>query len=191
MEIWKPVVGWEGVYSVSDAGQIRFEQDRPHGASVRRRAGDVVATCPGKDGYIIVALSRVGERGGRRTKLVNRLVAEAFHGPPPFPGAQANHKNGRHTDNAADNLEWVTSKQNIEHSIKVLGHTRGGERSGTAKLTVAQVVEIRVRYAAGEGVEVIAADFDVSSANVSYVATGKTWTNAGGPISPKRLVRAL
>ncbi len=49
----------------------------------------------------------------RKTFKVARLVCEAFHGPAPFPRAVAMHKDENSRNNAPDNLEWGTQKQNL------------------------------------------------------------------------------
>lgn len=51
-----------------------------------------------------------------------------------------------------------------------------GSRSGAAKLTEAQVAEIRVAVAGGESRRSIAARFGVSKSNVNWIAWGRTWT---------------
>lgn len=50
---------------------------------------------------------------GGQTYKVHRLVAEAFHGPPPFDGAVVMHEDENSANNRASNLRWGTQKQNL------------------------------------------------------------------------------
>jgi hypothetical protein len=110
MEEWRPVVGFEEFYQVSDAGQVQ-SLDR----KVRRRHG--LATLGGKvlrpwtinTGRLCVSL--FGEGGRQRRALVHHLVLEAFVGPCP-PGQEGCHGNGDFTDNHVANLRWDTPKGN-------------------------------------------------------------------------------
>lgn len=68
---------------------------------------------------------------------------------------------GTHADNTADT---------IRH-----GRTTQGERHGCVVLREADVREIRRRYAAGEYMRVIAADFGVTAANVQAITSGRSW----------------
>lgn len=128
-ERWRPVVDYEGLYSVSSHGRVRSERN-----TTRSRKGAIIQ--PGDThGYRLVALSAPGY--ARKTWLVHRLVAEAFIGLPPCDGAQTNHRDGNRSDNRVENLEWVTPRENREHGYEVLGHARPfrGEANPQGKLT--------------------------------------------------------
>ena len=88
-EVWKPVPGWPG-YEVSSLGRVRSAARVVECEDGRRRRyqGRVLRTQTHQDGYPQVTLS-VG--GAASTRGVHRLVAEAFHGPPPFEGALVMH----------------------------------------------------------------------------------------------------
>lgn len=69
-------------------------------------------------------------KGRRRTLYVHRLIAMAWHADTYFAGAEVNHINGNPRDNRADNLEWVTHRQNILHSYRTLQTPRKRPQTG-------------------------------------------------------------
>lgn len=104
---WVPVVGFEGVYEVSSAGLVR-----------RIDSGKILSTAAkAGDGYVKCDLYK---SGARTQTYLHRVVCEAFHGPAD--GRQVNHKDGDKENNAASNLEWVSSSENVNHSYYVLGN---------------------------------------------------------------------
>ena len=107
-EVWKPVVGYEGVYEVSNMGNVR----RVLGNGKYRNRKLVYGT----RNYYEVMLSMNNKQ---RLCLVHRLVALAFL-PNPDSLPQVNHKDGNRIRNDVDNLEWATAKENQLHSRRVL-----------------------------------------------------------------------
>ena len=65
-----------------------------------------------------------------QTLYVHRLVAMAWHADSYFAGAEVNHTNGNPRDNRAENLEWVTHRQNILHSYRTLQTPRKRPQTG-------------------------------------------------------------
>lgn len=70
------------------------------------------------DEYIYTELNKITKNNGYEAvridgkyEYVHRIVAEAFYGAP-FEGAQVDHINAIRNDNRAENLEWVTAKEN-------------------------------------------------------------------------------
>lgn len=122
-EVWRSVLGFEGVYEVSSLGNIR-RIAKSRGAVPGRvlRPG----TNRREGGYQFVFLYR----DNRRNRLyVHRLVAAAFHGPAP-DGCEVNHRDGDQSNCAASNLEWVTKSENARHAVNVLGRGMIGRKGG-------------------------------------------------------------
>ncbi len=104
-ETWKPVVGYEGLYEVSDVGNIRSL----YGSQGTKR---VLKMHLHGDGYRSVRLCR---KGGPRVS-VHRIVAKAFI-ENPLGKKTVNHKNGDRQDNRVSNLEWATQKEQVQDAL--------------------------------------------------------------------------
>lgn len=109
-EVWKPVVGWEDSYQVSNLGNLR-SIDRVLIYKDGRKGfikGKLKKVCVGNHGYPIASLTRSHRH---KTVLVHRLVLEAFIGPCPS-NMEACHANSDRTDNRLENLRWDTCSEN-------------------------------------------------------------------------------
>jgi len=166
-EEWRPVLGFEGYYSVSDLGRVRREQG---GQGARR--GHVLKQIPRGDSnkdersYLGVTLCRDGVRTGH---YVHELVATAFLGMRPAE-QQVNHKDSNPENNRADNLEWATPSDNITHAV-TSGRVSLGEANANAKLSNKVVEEIRSSQ--NESQQVLADRFGCSQSLVSKIRSGK------------------
>lgn len=121
--------------------------------------------------YPSVALYREGKS---YTRLVHRLVLEAFIGPCP-EGMEACHDPDRNPRNCrADNLRWGTHAENVADKVKH-GTAQVGERHGMSKLTDEKVRNIRKRLAAGESRKAIAEDLGVHKTLIGLVDRGRIW----------------
>lgn len=123
-ERWLPVVGYEGIYEVSDHGRVR-SVDRvvahPGGDSARK--GRVLKPCGDGRGYKQVNLWRDGSGGSVK---VHRLVLEAFAGPCP-DGMLACHTNGDNSDNRPSNLRWASQSDNLRDAVSHGTHHWAGK----------------------------------------------------------------
>ena len=122
------------------------------------------------DGYPTVGLYRGGRAIRRKVSV---LVLLAFRGDRPT-GMQACHDNGVRPDCRLHNLRWDTPAGNQRDRLRH-GTEPRGTKSGKAKVTEAQVVEIRRALVAGEAKRVLAARFGVSPSTISAIARGQNW----------------
>lgn len=107
--IWKPVIGYEGFYEVSNIGDIRSISDGSHRGRILKQKD--------RGGYCSVNLCA---NGIRKTVNIHNLVYAAFSGDHRKPDKMTpiNHKDGNKKNNRFDNLERVTAKENSRHAIE-------------------------------------------------------------------------
>ena len=103
MEVWKDIKGYEGLYQVSNLGNVMSLHYR--GTKNKKQ---LLKPAKDKDGYLSIALYKDGKTKQYR---VHRLVASAFI-PNPNNYSQVNHINEIKDDNRVENLEWCTAKYN-------------------------------------------------------------------------------
>lgn len=111
-EIWKPLTLYNG-YEVSNMGRVRsIDREYIDKKGIKQTfKGRILTPIKQKNGYLNVLISQ----GGKFYKVsVHRLVAMAFI-PNIKNKPQVNHKDEDKTNNRADNLEWCTSKENINY----------------------------------------------------------------------------
>src|SRR6185295_11979756 len=152
-EQWRPVVGYEGLYEVSNLGRVRalprrlktWFGDRAHAGGIMR------PKLMKKTGYLEVSLQ--DSAGGRSPRFVtlHAIVAEAFHGPKPSPAHEVLHGDGVRTNCAASNLRWGTRKENMEDQRRH-GTLNIGAKNGNA--TITQELADWVRESSQNGPEI-------------------------------------
>lgn len=154
--LWKVIDGFD--YEVSECGEVRrIGKEKSLSASV-------------STGYLRVTLTRGGKQ---HKKYVHRLVLEAFVGQPK-EGQVACHNDGNAMNNLATNLRWDTQAENLADR-KLHGTHCDGENNGRAKLTAADVKQVRERLNAKESRSSIARFFNVTPSLISQIARGKAW----------------
>lgn len=117
-----------------------------------------------RSGYMVLKLKIDGRQISER---VHRAVARAFHGPPPTEDHQVHHKNEKKYDNRAQNLEWVTPKENIRASIS----------------KNLPIKEIRERYREEDiSQKDLGQEYEVSKTHISRIIRGASYEEMPGPI---------
>lgn len=168
-EVWKPVVGLEGLYEVSNMGRVISLPKKVY---------------PARGGYFwtprrLLSITRLGGRYDvvmincrkhRGVKYVHRLVAEAFIGPAP-EGFICCHNNGDKNDNRVENLRWDTPSGNMADMI-AHGTRKLGEAKKSAKLTDDIVREIRAYTGPQKDLQ---KKYGVAQATICHARNRRTW----------------
>lgn len=170
-EIWKDVVGFEGLYQVSSSGRIKRLHRITNGFNWPSM---ILSTYHNNvTGYIKVGLKI--PKGKQINHSVHRLVAKAFI-PNPENKSDVNHINGIKSDNRIENLEWCTESENGKHAFRI------GLKKPTriCKLTESDVLFIRSKYIPGkmDGVMIHREFFKhVSYQAIKEVISKRTWAH--------------
>lgn len=168
-ERWLPVVGWEGLYEVSDFGRVRSIK----GGRSRPLKHEIL------NGYHRAALSRANSS---KKIFVHRLVLSAFVGPCP-EGMEACHNDGNRQNNAVSNLRWDTAKANSADRDRH-GTTARGESGGASVLTEVEVLAIRLAVASGERPLTVAERFGIAPTTMWSIVKGRTWKHVSEGVIP-------
>ncbi|MER9628363.1 NUMOD4 motif-containing HNH endonuclease [Mesorhizobium sp. M0296] len=176
-EIWMPVVSHEGAYEVSNFGRVRsldrietYSREDYYSNSIvtvsRKLKGRVLRPGRTPSGHLTVAI------GKGNSRHVHVLVLTAFKGPCP-PGMEGLHGDDDPANNRLENLRWGTRSNNLVDAIE--NGKRGiGSRSYQAKLTEADVADIKANYSHLSS-EKVASIFGVSGAAIRQIRSGKAW----------------
>lgn len=173
--MWRPALGFEGIYEVSDDGDFRRLTTR---SGLTRSEPKLLKTGK-RRGYKNITFCKGGITS---THSAHRVVWEAFNGKIP-DNMQINHKNGIKDDNRLDNLEVVTPSENTKHTFLVLGrkaqiNPNPGSRNGRAKLSESDIPKIFALRESGMSQFAIANIFGIDQTTVSRILLKKAWAPA-------------
>jgi len=167
-EEWRPVIGYERRYEVSNLGRVRSIARHVRARfGYRLMRGHVLVEQAQTSGYAKVFLGR------GNTKYVHRLAAEAFI-PNPDGKDEVNHLNGDKRDNAVVNLEWVTPSENMMHAFRTGLMPRGEAMRAGKKLTAHEVRTIR-RTGTMLPKATLAKKYGVCPRTIRDIMTRETW----------------
>ena len=166
-EIWKDVVGYEGLYKVSTKGRVRsFVKGGKRGC--------ILSQATHRQGYKEIRLSSCSK--GNKMFLVHRLVVEAFI-PNPYNKETVNHIDGNKANNMVENLKWATINENIAHAyrteLRVFPEQRLSQLFEGSKLTKHDVEDIRNGFAEGVLQKDLASKYGVSRAHICRIVHNK------------------
>lgn len=171
-EIWKDVIGYEGLYQVSNLGRVKsLPHYIDHNYGGKALTKGKILTKRIRAEYYSVTLSKDGIL--KQFKL-SRLLALAFI-PNPENKPEVNHINGIKTDDNLKNLEWVTRSENQNHAYKnCLQSGRKGESHHMVKITESQARKIKYEHKDLTQNQ-IANIYGITFQNVSNIKLGKSW----------------
>jgi hypothetical protein len=167
----RPIPGYEGLYEIDRRGNVYamfgFRQWKP---------GRLNKTRISPEGYVTTVLQKEGKG---KTRTIHRLLMLAWQPVENSHQLEVNHIDGDKTNNDLSNLEWVTHHENMLHMFRILKtwekNQVRGVTHGRAKLTEDNVREIRRLFAGGKARKELAAQFGVSTTNITFIVTRKLW----------------
>ena len=154
-EEWRPVVGYEGFYEVSNLGRVRSIDHRVNAANKygwvgsKIWKGKILACVHGRGDYLFVNLSNMNRA---KQYPIHRLVAFTFV-PNQEHKPHIDHIDGNRHNNRADNLRWCTCKENINNPVtlpsrckRVLQFSKSGELLNTWPSTAEAVRVLGIHH---------------------------------------------
>lgn len=168
-EIWKDIPEYEGLYQVSNFGNVKSFLI---GAGGSKFNDPEKILKPNGKRYLHVTLSK---DKNKKIFTIHRLVLLNFRPEKYFEGAVINHIDGNKLNNRLDNLEWCTHSQNMKHAVEN-NLTAKGEKIGKSKLNnkIVRIIRISHKNKYFEQKE-LAKIFNVSKTAISRIINYKLW----------------
>lgn len=178
-ELWMPVIGYEGLYEISNKGRVKsVARTLTNCQGIQRKWPEkILKPQQESHGYTQVSLYR--SDGKAKVFKIHRLVAGSFLAESREGGKEVNHIDGNKQNNSLTNLAWVTRLENSRHAWenKLVPVKYGEETSGT-KLNNIEVQQIRARYrryGKENSAVSLAKEFNVTRQAIADIVHNKTW----------------
>jgi hypothetical protein len=169
MEVFKDIKGYIGKYQISNLGTIKT-LDRLDSLG-RFKKSVILKTTLDHDGYVRITLN--GDSSKKKNFSIHRLVMETFN-PISEKSLQVNHIDGNKQNNNINNLEWITGKKNVIHSLQI-GLRPSGEDHPNAKLTNFQVKQIPELQKQGYSLHTISKLYGVAYSTIKNINAKRKW----------------
>ena len=172
---WKSIVGYEGIYEISDTGSIRsLDRLIVNSLGVSRNIRGIILKQNNlRNNYLGVSLAK---NGGKKTFAVHKLVIRTFNPLKDEGNFVCNHIDCDRQNNHTDNLEWVTIGENNRHSYLHGNQSRKGDRHNNKKICQKDAEEIRkLSHETNMTQKEIGAEFNISAPMVSNIINNKNW----------------
>jgi len=166
-EIWKDIVGYEGIYMVSNFGRVKSLYRQQKNKSSLFTTFEKLRKLYINEYYVF----NTGVTGSTKTIRVHRAIAQCFI-PNPENKPCVNHIDGNKLNNSIENLEWVTFKENTVHGVQNGLIKVYGENSHWAKLVESQVIDI---YTSKESTRELAGRYGVNDETIRKIKIGVNW----------------
>lgn len=167
-ERWRPVLGFDGLYEISNFGRVRSVSRWVKIGNGKRLSEGKIISQSLKSGYPTVCLCN---RGIEQHRNVHRILAEAFISGS---GDVVRHLDGDKLNCVEENLAWGSYSEN-EADKKGHGRSVFGESHSQSKLTIEKVRQIREMHKRGITQLSIAKSVGVGRGAVGCVIRGETW----------------
>jgi hypothetical protein len=168
-EIFIPVVGFEGLYEVSNMQRVRTLSE----LSIKR-GFEFIGQFNHRKGYKVVSFYK---NGRQKTHKMHRVVAQAFLANP-LNLPEVNHKDTNKKNNFLSNLEWSTGGDNQRHAYKNgCRKAMAGELNPKSILSEEQVLYV---FNSKEKTATLARELGVSESCVQLIRNGRNWSKLTG-----------
>lgn len=170
MEIWKDIKGYEGLYQVSNLGNVKsLNRNKIYKDTFIKINERLLKPSTNKGGYKQVVLYK---NDSKKTFKVHRLVALVFL-DNSNQYLEVNHKNGIKHDNYVNNLEWCNHSQNVQHSFdNKLQIPLCGEKHGMSKLNKEDILNIKQSLLSSRK---IAKNYNVNKSTILRIRNNQIW----------------